>query len=1008
MFTPEAMNPASADYGMAPPIAVIATCTLNQWVLDFEGNKRRILESVKIAKEKGCKYRLGPELEICGYDCEDHFYELDTTKFSWKVLGEILADPICEDILCDFSMPVLHNGVRYNCRIYCLSKSGVDKDGKKNKPKILLIRPKMWMADDGNYREERWFTPWSKDKIEELEDYVLADDIAEITGQKMVKFGVGIVETVDATIASEVCEELFTPESPNIQFGLEGVDIISNGSASHWQMGKRSYRHSLIGGATSRNGGVYLYSNLVGCDGNRLVFDGNSMIYKNGKLLATGDHLTHAEVEVVTASVNLDDVRAYRSAIVSRGIQADRRDKKIPRVMVEDYVPGFRLTCCNTKSYEETRAIILPTFAEEEEMGMGLSRYMWDYLCRSTAGGFFLPLSGGVDSGSTSLFVYYMCNRIVEIVNAPLNEADENYADKLRLWKFVNTSLNNVVLGKFNQRPGYKGFTITEPYKVKQESPKMTTRKLMNILLHTCNMPTNNNTAEIRKQASDLAEGLGCYHLTTPINDAFVAAKNMVKDIQFGTAVEAANVAAEQARMEDRKELKMEIPRYKSSDGDWQENLAIQNIQARLRMVTAYYMAQILPLHRWNQDYGGVSKEDWATYYAAKQAAIEEAKSKPENKDVPEEKLAFSTYFKKGSPEAALHDKIIRTRGGAPFLLVLASSNSDEALRGFFTKYDAGSADLNPIGSFSKTELRKFMKWVMLVKFHGRPEAVTPELIATKEAEITAGLSPELRADPATPQKVKEEAKLQVIIATSVFEPVNRILNVTASPELTPTAPGGAVQDDEVEIEMTYKDLYELGLLRKRDNLGPYSMFLRLCKDRMGKEMEFINLKDPRNKFKEIVLATPTILATIIERFFNWYGKNRSKMTILTPGIHATNYSPDDNRFDQRPYLYPFFPDSYQMKLIRKLAAEMEEKIKSDKKNSIISRSKIASKTRKALLQAEQRDSVPAKQSNLRLSGPLPQANPFNGAKTVKTSWEPGAPPSQPKGGYKTRRKSKY
>lgn len=89
-------------------------------------------------------------------------------------------------------------------------------------------------------------------------------------------------------------------------------------------------------------------------------------------------------------------------------------------------------------------------------------------------------------------------------------------------------------------------------------------------------------------------------------------------------------------------------------------------------------------------------------------------------------------------------------------------------------------------------------------------------------------------------------------------------------------------------------------------------------------------MKDVRNKFKENVVATPTILASLIERFFNWYNKNRSKMTILTPGIHATNYSPDDNRFDHRPYLLPFFPDSYQMNLIRKVAAEMEERIKKD------------------------------------------------------------------------------
>ena len=986
-------NPS--DFGMSPPIAVVATCSLNQWVLDFEGNKRRILESIKIAKEKGCKYRLGPELEITGYNCEDHFYELDTIKFAWKILGEIVNDPITEDILCDVSMPVLHNGVRYNCRIYFLKPSSGDK-----KPKILLIRPKMWMADDGNYREERWFTPWAKEKIEVLEDYVLSDEMFAITGQRVAKFGVGIVEAVDATIASEVCEELFTPESPNIMWGLEGVDIISNGSASHWQMGKRAYRHGLISGATSRNGGAYLYSNMLGCDGNRLVFDGNSMIYKNGKLLATGDHLSFNEVEVVTASINLDDIRAYRSAIVSRGIQADRRSVNAPRVMVEDYVPGFRLTCCNTKSYDETRSMVIPPIGEEEEMGLGLSRYMWDYLCRSTAGGFFLPLSGGVDSGSTSLFVYYMCNKIVEIVNTPLNSSDPDYNDKLRLWTFVNTSMNNVVLGKFNQRPGYAKYIVKAPYNTNANQRKMTTRQLMNILLHTCNMPTNNNTPEIRKQASDLAKALGCYHLTTPINDAFVAAKNMVKDIQFGVGVTPAEVEADKKPAHQM----MEIPRYKSSDGDWQENLAIQNIQARLRMITAYYMAQILPLHRWNQDYGGPNGgiDSWEDFYAKKVAAIKTAQSK--NSKIPEEKLSFKQYL--DGPASELQDKIIKTRGGAPFLLVLASSNSDEALRGFFTKYDAGSADINPIGSFSKTELRKFMKWIMLEKFHGHQEQVTPALIADKEREVIANLPAEInRNAPETKRKIHEEAKLQAVIATSTFEPVNRILNVTASPELTPTAPGGAVQDDEVEIELTYKDLYELGLLRKRDNLGPYSMFLRLCKDRMGKSMEFVNLKDPRNKYKETILATPSILATLVERFFNWYNKNRSKMTILTPGIHATNYSPDDNRFDQRPYLYPFFPDSYQMKLIRKVAAEMEKKIKDDAKNSTIKASMKESRTRKVLLRpnASQRTAPPT-----RFSG-MPLGNPANGAKPMnpRNAWIPGSPPSAPAGGYMTRRHNK-
>jgi NAD+ synthase (glutamine-hydrolysing) len=40
------------------------------------------------------------------------------------------------------------------------------------------------------------------------------------------------------------------------------------------------------------------------------------------------------------------------------------------------------------------------------------------------------------------------------------------------------------------------------------------------------------------------------------------------------------------------------------------------------------------------------------------------------------------------------------------FLMVLGSSNLDESLRGYFTKYDCSSADFNPIGSFSKNRIK--------------------------------------------------------------------------------------------------------------------------------------------------------------------------------------------------------------------------------------------------------------------------------------------------------------
>ena len=41
-----------------------------------------------------------------------------------------------------------------------------------------------------------------------------------------------------------------------------------------------------------------------------------------------------------------------------------------------------------------------------------------------------------------------------------------------------------------------------------------------------------------------------------------------------------------------------------------------------------------------------------------------------------------------------------------------------------------------------------------------------------------------------------------------------------------------------------------------------------------------------------------------VKRFFYFYSVNRHKLTTLTPSYHAEGYSPDDNRFDLRQFLY--------------------------------------------------------------------------------------------------------
>jgi len=53
----------------------------------------------------------------------------------------LVRDGFTDGIVCDVGLPVMHRGVRYNCRLFMLNG------------KLLLLRPKQNLADDGNYRQ---------------------------------------------------------------------------------------------------------------------------------------------------------------------------------------------------------------------------------------------------------------------------------------------------------------------------------------------------------------------------------------------------------------------------------------------------------------------------------------------------------------------------------------------------------------------------------------------------------------------------------------------------------------------------------------------------------------------------------------------------------------------------------------------------------------------------------------------------------------------------------------
>ena len=570
---------------------------------------------------------------------QDHFFELDTEEHAWESVAAILRSDVTDALVVDVGLPVTHAGVRFNCRAFLHRKQ------------ILLLRPKLVLADDGNYREGRWFTAWPRHRG--MEAFTLPPSVAAVCGRSNVPIGFAALAFTDAVLATELCEELFVPDAPHIALALAGVEIFSNGSGSHHQLRKLHTRVDLIKGATTQGGGVYLYANQRGCDGGRLYFDGCACVAVNGELVAQGTQFGLQDVEVVTATVDLDEVTSRRGAFTSMRQQAASAPR-VPLVQV-----AWAL-CAARQLGGPDPAIAVRYHSPEEEIALGPACWLWDYLRRSGAAGYLLPLSGGADSSSTAALVGNMCQLAVKAAR----DGDARVAaDIARL------------MG--DAQPAAQTLDGAE------EAQRLAAR-----VLSTVYMGTANSGDDTRARASALAAEIGASHLSFDV-DAVVAALLQVFVSVTGRS-----------------------PRFALDGGTPAENLALQNIQARARMVIAFLFAQLLP---------------WV-------------------------------------------------RGQPGFFLVLGSANVDECLRGYMTKYDCSSADVNPIGAISKADLRRFLRWAAVNLGY-------PTLGAVEAAPPTAELEP--RRD-------------------------------------------GHLQTDEEDMGMTYDELSVYGRLRKVARCGPVSMFRAL------------------------------------------------------------------------------------------------------------------------------------------------------------------------------------
>jgi NAD+ synthase (glutamine-hydrolysing) len=427
-----------------------AVAVLNQTPLDWNGNRRNIVDAIGRARATGVRLLCLPELCITGYGCEDAFHSAGVQEMAVTVLQEIV--PASEGMVVSVGLPLLHRSALFDCA--CLLIDG----------RIAGLVAKRVLAGEGLHYEPRWFKPWPRG----------VRDVTVIAGRE---YPVGdlVFNCGGVTIGFEICEDAWAADRPGNEMSLHGVDVILNPSASHFAFGKFDVRKRLVIEGSRAFNVSYLYSNLLGNEAGRIVYDGGALIASAGRWLAAGPRFSFKPVEVTDAVIDVTATRLSRarSSAYQPELAGNNRNELAcgfawPEVEPEAVAP-------RAAPWESSPRV------KEEEFTRAVALGLFDYLRKSRAKGYVISISGGADSSGTACLVALM----IEMAAAEL---------------------------------GAEGFTAALAH-VPGLAEAATPRQRVRRLLHCVYQATRNSSQTTRKAAGAVAEAIGAEMLFLEIDD---------------------------------------------------------------------------------------------------------------------------------------------------------------------------------------------------------------------------------------------------------------------------------------------------------------------------------------------------------------------------------------------------------------------------------------------------------------------------------------------------------
>ncbi len=270
----------------------VAACTHHTALADPAANAASVLRLARDCHDDNAALAVFPELTLSGYSIED------------ILLSDALLESVTEALtsIVEASvelLPVLVVGapLRHRHRIY--NTAVVIHRGS-----ILGVVPKSYLPTYREFYEAR---------------QVAAGDDVEGTirlGGVDVPFGPDLLfaaaDLPNFVLHVEICEDMWVPVPPSATAALAGATVLANLSGSPITIGRADDRKLLARSASSRCLAAYVYAAAgEGESTTDLAWDGQTMIYENGVLLAESERFPRGERRSV-ADVDTELLAAER------------------------------------------------------------------------------------------------------------------------------------------------------------------------------------------------------------------------------------------------------------------------------------------------------------------------------------------------------------------------------------------------------------------------------------------------------------------------------------------------------------------------------------------------------------------------------------------------------------------------------------------------------------------------------------------------------------------------